>query len=428
MALTKEKKRVLDLIRNEPYLLGRMVGFSDLTELHNEWIKDFLFDREDRTLLAHRGSYKTTCISLFFAIHIIIRPNENILFFRKTDDDVAEVIHTTSNMLSSGAFKRIVSILYGCDLGLVTATASKVHTNLCTSTKGSAQLLGLGVGTSVTGKHAEIVVTDDIVNKKDRVSAPERLRTSLLYQELQNIKNRGGRIINTGTPWHKEDTISTLMPNITRYDCYSTGLINKEQLKKLRQSMSPSLFAANYELKHIADENAMFGEPHFISDEAAIYEGVAHIDAAYGGEDYTAYTILKKQADGKIVGFGKLWQKHVDDCLVEIHALHERYRAGSISNETNGDKGYLAKELKGLGFEVNTYAETTNKYIKISTHLRKAWDDIYWLDDTDPEYLAQILDYTENAVHDDAPDSAASLLRNMAKKKYTYNRNAGGGL
>ena len=49
-----------------------------------------------------------------------------------------------------------------------------------------------------------------------------------------------------------------------------------------------------------------------------------------------------------------------------------------------------------------------NKYVKITTHLYKHWKSIYWFD-TDPEYLNQILDYTEDAEHDDAPDSAASL-------------------
>lgn len=64
-------------------------------------------------------------------------------------------------------------------------------------------MLGIGIGGSLTGKHADIVITDDIVNLRDRMSAAERERTIAVYRELQNIKNRGGRIINTGTPWHK---------------------------------------------------------------------------------------------------------------------------------------------------------------------------------------------------------------------------------
>ena len=57
-----------------------------------------------------------------------------------------------------------------------------------------------------------------------------------------------------------------------------------------------------------------------------------------------------------------------------------------------------------------------NKFIKISTYLRKYWHLIIWLEDTDKEYIAEILDYTENAEHDDAPDSAASLLRTLSLK------------
>lgn len=124
----------------------------------------------DQTLLAHRGSYKTTDLSLFLAIHIVIQPNENVMFFRKTDDDVTEVVTQAKKILQSGVMQRIVSDLYGTDLQLLKSNNSEIHTNLCTSTKGVSQVVGLGIGTSITGKHADIVVTDDIVNLKDRIS------------------------------------------------------------------------------------------------------------------------------------------------------------------------------------------------------------------------------------------------------------------
>ena len=406
-----EKKQVLDLLYDRPALLGRWVGFKDLTDLHNDWLKDFLYRRDDQTLLAHRGSYKTSVLSLFLAIHAVIAPNENVLFFRKTDDDVAEVIRQTQKILQSGALGRICFLLYGRPLALTTASTGEIDTSLHTSLSGASQIVGLGIGTSITGKHADIVVTDDIVNIKDRISPAERKRTCLQYMELQNIKNRSGRFINTGTPWHKEDAIS-LMPNVKRFDCYHTGLITPEKLAQLRSTMTDSLFAANYELKHIADEGALFRSPQFTDEETAVCDGLSHVDAAYGGADYTAFTVLKKTADG-FVGYGRLWQKHVDDCIGEIEADRTRLRAGSLYCETNGDKGYLLKELRSRGIQARGYHENMNKYVKISTHLKKHWAKIKWLSGTDPEYINQILDYTENAAHDDAPDSAASLLREM---------------
>ena len=422
--MNSRKQAVLDLLWNEPYKIGHWVGFKDLTTLHNEWLRSFLYAEDDQTLLAHRGSYKTTDLSLFLAIHTVIKPNENVMFFRKTDDDVTEVLTQSQKILKSGAFQKIVCDLYDTDLQLLKENNSEIHTNLCTSTKGIRQVVGLGIGTSITGKHADIVVTDDIVNLKDRISKAERERTKIQYMELQNIRNRGGRFINTGTPWHKEDAIS-IMPNVRRYDCYSTGLITRDKLEELRQSMSDSLFAANYELKHIADKDAMFKEPKFTKDNELIYDGMAHIDAAYDGEDGTAYTIFHKLSDGRIIGFGKRWDKHVDDCLGEIGVYHKMLRAGSISCETNADKGYLAKELRGLKYSVNTYDESMNKFVKISTYLRSNWKNIIWLEDTDPEYINEILDYSENAEHDDSPDSAASLLRKM-ENRASYNPVKGG--
>lgn len=418
--MNSEKQAVLDLLWTEPYKIGHWVGFKDLTELHNVWLRSFLYAEKDQTLLAHRGSYKTTDLSLFLAIHAVIRPNENVMFFRKTDDDVTEVIVQAQKILKAGCMQHIVKTLYGSDLQLLKENNSEIHTNLCISAKGVSQVVGLGIGTSITGKHADVVVTDDIVNLKDRISRAEREHTKTQYMELQNIKNRGGRFINTGTPWHKEDAIS-IMPNVRRYDCYSTGLISREKLEDLRHSMSDSLFAANYELKHIADKDAVFQNPQFTKEENLIYGGMAHIDAAYDGEDGTAYTIMKKLPDGRIIGFGKRWDKHVDDCLAEIGIHHKRLQAGSISCEKNADKGYLAKELRGLGYHVNPYNESMNKFLKISTYLRKSWKDIIWLEGTDPEYINEILDYSEFADHDDSPDSAASLLRKLVTKNSKLN-------
>lgn len=423
--LSHEKRQILDTIHDAPVMFGHWVGLDKLGELHNDWLKSFLFGTEDQTLQAHRGSYKTTVISLFLALHILIEPYETADFFRKTDTDVAEVLRQVANILHSDCFQYSAQVLYEKEMRILKETTSEIETSLHDNIAGQSQILGLGIGASITGKHAHVVVTDDIVNLKDRVSPAERERTKSAYMELQNVKNRGGRFINCGTPWQKEDAFK-LMPNIQRFDCYHTNLITKSELQGIRASMTDSLFAANYELKHIADKDAMFKNPKFTDKTELIYNGIAHIDAAYGGEDWTAYTIINKQADGSFVALGKTWQKHVDDCLDEIQALHEIYRAGTVYEEKNADKGYLDKELKKRGFLTHSYQEKMNKYLKISTYLRQHWSHIYWLDETDPEYLNMILDYTEHAQHDDPPDSAASLIRVFEKPQSTYHRVQGG--
>ena len=100
-------EQALELVRDIPYKIGHMVGFKDLTELHNDWLRSFLLSKTDQTLLAHRGSYKTTDLSLFLAIHTVVCPNENVIFFRKTDTDVIEVMTQAEKILKSDIMQMI---------------------------------------------------------------------------------------------------------------------------------------------------------------------------------------------------------------------------------------------------------------------------------------------------------------------------------
>jgi len=409
-----KKSEVLKLLWDNPIEVGRWVGFKDLTQLHNEWLRSFLYGTEDQTLQGHRGSFKTTTLSLFFGIHTVIRPNETILFFRKTGGDVNEVMRQTANILQSGCMQEIVYILYGKDLVLLKSSGYEIQTNLSTTIKGSSQIVGLGIGTSITGKHADIVVTDDIVNVNDRISKAERERTKLAYMELQNIKNRGGRFINTGTPWHKEDAF-TLMPNPTKYDCYSTGLMTPEQIEEVKSHMTLSLFAANYELKHIADEDVIFTERPIGASQEFIKNAPCHIDSAFYGEDYTAFTAMS-YVDGTFYIYGKCWRKNVQDCYQMIFDDYQKFALGKCYNEKNADKGMVARDLKQIGFRMATYDEHTNKHIKIVTYLKAIWSRVTFVEGTDADYINMIYDYTEEAEHDDAPDSAACLARKLYKR------------
>jgi hypothetical protein len=95
----------------------------------------------------------------------------------------------------------------------------------------------------------------------------------------------------------------------------------------------------------------------------------------------------------------------------EVVRLCRKYRVRHIHIETNPDKGYTADKLSESGLRVKPYAEKMNKYYKISTFAYEIWEKIRWSPDTDPEYMNQLLDYSEGMEPDDAPDSLASLIR-----------------
>lgn len=404
------------LLLDAPVVIGQQYGFNKLEDLHNDWIVDMVLGTEDATLQAHRGSYKTTCVSVALAIICVAFPFEKTMFARKTDDDVKEIVAQTKKILQSEVMQSIVYSMHGEELKLTTDNANEINTSLSVNDpRGTSQLIALGSGTSITGKHFDRIFTDDIVNVKDRTSRAEREKTKQFYQELQNIKNRGGRIYNTGTPWHKDDAFC-IMPTAKRYDCYTTGLISNDELQSLKDNMEGSLFAANYELRHIASDDVIFYDPQKGADISLVEQGECHIDASYGGEDFTAFTICHKK-DGKYYVLGKLRHKHVDDCLDEFLELKRNLNAGKIWNEDNGDKGYLNKELQKRGERTHRYHENMNKFIKITSYLKAEWKNVVFVDGTDEEYIDQVCDYNENASHDDAPDSLACMIRAFWSKK-----------
>ena len=375
--LSCSDEKIQDLLDN-PDEIGRRIGFKDLTaKLHGEWIKEMVYGLPDYTLQAHRGSYKSSCLAVAISLLLVIDSKKNIIFLRKTDNDVSEMLGMVSKILKSEVMNDIANSLYGLDLQIVTESQTHLSTNLWTSPMGAPQLLGLGIKSSITGKHAWYVITDDICNKAK-------------------------------------------MPNIQKFDCHTTGLLSKEKIEELRQSMAPSLFAANYELKHIASSEVIFETaPKFTDDPMKLRDGISHIDAAYGGRDYTAFTCGKRDWDNDIIYlYGKIWHQAVDKVLDIIGDEARRLICLPVHCEDNGDKGFLAQELFRREIYSQTYTEHMNKYIKITTFLRKWWPRIVFLEGTDPEYIDQILDYTENAEHDDAADSAACVCRILDEGYY----------
>ena len=170
-------RAALELLLTRPAQVARLCGLDRLTDgLHGAWMREMLLGTEDMTLLAHRGSFKTTCLSFTMAAMLMAFPRRNILFMRKTDEDVTEVIRQVKLLLRTDAMRHLSALIYGAPVELLKTDMFSAQLNCYAALRGATQLLGLGTGGSLTGKHADIIITDDIVNLHDRTSAAERRR------------------------------------------------------------------------------------------------------------------------------------------------------------------------------------------------------------------------------------------------------------
>ncbi len=407
--------QIVEVLKNDPKRFGHYLGYDKLTDIHNVWHKIVWRSKVDQTLMSHRGSYKTSGLLIIGAvIHMIINPAESLCIMRKEySDHVRPAVKEIGKLMQSDKVRDIIKRIYNID-PVIEATDSEINTNLSAKRKGLA-LKGVSLKSSLTGLHFDKIITDDICTIKDRISKAEREYTILIYQELQNIRNPGGTISNIGTPWHKDDVYS-IMPKAHRYSIYDTNLpeFTKEHINNLKSGgMTHSLFAANYELKHIADEDSLFPDPKK-GDHPQGLPYKMHIDAAYKGADTIAVTLMAK-ANDHLFAIGWVFPGNIEDHYSDIHALWLRYRAGTLLMEDNADKGLSATQFRKLGIPVSSYHEKENKHVKIIGHLYRDWKRIIWHNDTDNAYLDQIVSYIEGEGPDDAPDSAACLCRHFGK-------------
>lgn len=422
----------LKLVIDQPHYLGWLIGKDKLNSLHSEWIKYCWDSNEPRALQAFRGGYKSTAIDVVGIIRwFLIRPNERIALIRKSFNDASTVVSAVKQAMEMPEVKELFKVAHGFYPKATMAKEGKLRYNFKTTITPEVSLTAHGIDGSLTGMHYDKIICDDIITLKDRISKAERERTKEIVNELAtNIIDPGKGSLWIGTPWHKDDAWCEInkFTDIAMYPITQYNFLGEKAVEDKRKTTTPFLFAANYELEIHKDETSLFSEPNMAEGWDYSKRSYAHIDCAYDGNHYCALTILSPLDNDdpslakKFQGIGFTYPGNCKTWAPEVARLFRRYKCRFLLNETNPDKGYFANQMEKLGVRTKTYAETENKHIKISTNLYEYWDSIYWSPDTDPEYLNQCIDYREKSEPDDAPDSCASLIREICKPQKSKTR------
>lgn len=217
--------------------------------------------------------------------------------------------------------------------------------------------------------------------------------------------------------WLKEFLDSDADIFYQTYSIDDNPFLSREFVDNLKKEYAGTVLYDRYILGlWAASDGALFTVyPRFTKDERLLFDGVAHVDAAYGGADSTAFTCGRRYGD-QLYLYGRLWHAHVDTVMGAISTRMKQLRCAPVHLERNADKGFLGREFQRLGDMTRVYDEHQNKFFKIATYLRKWWPNIVFLEGTDKAYISQIMSYTEEAEHDDAPDSAACICRILDRR------------
>jgi len=406
-------KDYLIQIREKPHKLGLLVGKSKLTDQHSIWMHH-IWNNLHTSLQAHRGSYKTTAIVIIGCpAWLLFNPNYRIAIIRKNFTDASACLRNISDIMKREEVREIFKFAHGFYPRAKIDRADKLEFNFKDTTTPEGSIDAHGIKSSITGSHYDFILCDDFVTILDKISKAEREKTKMMLEELKvNVLDPGMGAGFIGTPWHKDDAWG-MCPEPLKKDVYQTGILSPEEIQKKKDMTTHITWAANYELRHATNANAIFKNATYGKWDYRIKTGIGHLDAAYKGKDTTALTFLAKKKDGRFQGIGFVFTEDVRERKNFIKEKWKKYFIGTVYNEENADKGFLADSLSEKGVQMSTYHESMNKHVKIIAYGKENgfWDKIDWDPDTDPEYLNQILDYVEGSEPDDAPDSFACLGR-----------------
>jgi predicted phage terminase large subunit-like protein len=123
----------------------------------------------------------------------------------------------------------------------------------------------IGIGAASTGRRADLLVCDDIVDVRALRSRAERERVKTGFHEnLMNLLEPGGRCWNLFMPWHRDDLNSSLKGNPAfahfrravgdELEPVWPERWSRERLAARRQEIGSTAFARGYRLVCVPDE------------------------------------------------------------------------------------------------------------------------------------------------------------------------------
>lgn len=404
----------LAYIIQHPHVLGHLCGYTELTELHSDWIK-YVFDTNDHTtLLAHRGSMKTSAMEIGCIRRLLTNPNDRIMYMRRSFTEAADIVQNIGKMMELPEIRELFRFAHGESWKYVKNRQDGIEFSFKKKPSKEPSIFPKGCEGGVTGTHCSKAIMDDIVALKSRTSEAERKHIEIVARDVySSVIDPNHHVSLIGTRYHRDDYFS-IAPKGPKFNCYDTGLLSEVQIAEKRGTESPIGFAAQYLLEIVTPEGAVFAdvkEGKWVN--AGVHRTRAHLDTAFGGGDYCALTIASELGSGTIQLIGFAYKGSINDWIPTVVNTLRKYKCRTIYVETNSDKGWSASILKKYDMNVKPYIESTNKVNKISTYLGECWSRIYVdTEVSDDVYVDMIATWEpDNKGYDDAPDSAASLCR-----------------
>lgn len=292
--------------------------------------------------------------------------------------------------------------------------------------------IGAGVGSSITGLGASLLVVDDIIK-----SAKEAYTNNVIeghydfYRNtlLSRLESGGTQIINM-TRWCEDDLCGRLIKDDPDWIIYSIKmeqkngeplceeLMTKDEMESKKLTMSEDIWFANYQQEILISENNLYKIGFKLFDQFnEVDKRTIIMDVADKGSDFLSALSFVNNGDFKDVHGVFLDKTELADIEERLLLWILKQNPNIIWVEANNVGNYFSRNLKkrldGQGIVVKTYTTVSNKEGRIKAG---SW----WIQEyvrfhkslKNSDFVKQLVSFKQqfNAnKHDDAPDVCTAI-------------------
>jgi hypothetical protein len=187
-----------------------------------------------------------------------------------------------------------------------------------------------------------------------------------------------------------------------------------ERLQKIRTLYNEKRFSGIYQQIPMDTVGHWFVDPIF-SEPPDDLKMIGWWDPAFKKEskkkDFNGFGAGNVHEDLFYLKKGEIWRSDLRSTYDKIEKLYFQLGLELLYVEVNQGQDALIIELENRGLRVKPHYSSDSKEFRIENYVKLNWNKIRFSNQVSPEFIKQILKYTELAKHDDAPDTLACLIK-----------------
>ena len=390
---------------NPQYLYG---------DIHKEVFRHMMDDSMPNSLvLLPRAHLKSHVIAVWCAWWITKHPETSILYLSATTSLAEDQLYAIKNMLTSEIYSFYWPGMVDTEEGKrETWTKSKIavdHPKRKEEATRDMTVIAAGLTTGTTGKHADIIVPDDVVVPGNAYTEEGRRQVAAAMSQMSSILNTGGMVKACGTRYHPNDQYALwkemvmptfdengyedgkepiwnifervvekqgvfLWPRAVREDGKAFGFDRRELARISAMYTDRTQFYAQYyndpndpESNRVSPDSFQYYERGFVKQEQGnwyfkdkrlnIFAGIDFAYTIKDKSDYTAIIVIGVDCDNNIyiLDIDRFKTDKIQEYYDRLMVLYFRWEFKKLRAEITAAQSIIVNDLKDRFRKAGTY-------------------------------------------------------------------------